>query len=154
MNLKSNNLSIRIIDYNSVLRRPKLVEKLRQLTLHPDSGMNYEMDQLSRLAKERPVNCQVLTAHRGGKIIGWALLSKESSSFLYPTWGQHYDAKMGTLFEIYVDPLHRKGGIGKKMFRIASRINPTTLCVCPWDIRSDSFYAKLAKPGRVINLTR
>jgi hypothetical protein len=73
-------LKIEIADFSDVAKNPALLKKLRELTLHPYSGMNHELDHLERDVKERDVKCQIITAYRSSflrphVLVGWALLS-------------------------------------------------------------------------------
>jgi GNAT superfamily N-acetyltransferase len=145
MNLRNFlTLTVQNIDFNLVAERPALLENLRKLTLNANSGMNYELNWMLNEVKYRKINCQVLLAYRFKDLIGWALLSKESSNFYFPmSYG--FNSTDGWLFEVYVEPKSRKRGIASELYKTArSFIKEETLCVCPWDDQSERFYNKVA----------
>src|SRR6266567_2864007 len=106
----SSTLNIRVLPFNDVVKRPILLKKLRQLTIYPYSGMNYELNRMERDAKHRTVQCKVLLAYRERKLVGWGMLSKETTDFEFANTGFGFDTSQGTLFEIFVDPNYRRQG--------------------------------------------
>jgi len=47
----------------------------------------------------------------------------------------------GVLLQIYVDPKHRRTGIGSALVKEArKRAGAARLCICPWDYQSEKFY--------------
>lgn len=142
MNLKNLfTLTIRVQDFNIVREKPELVSQLRKLTLTPRSGMNYCLDGLEKIAKKRPVQCKILTAYRKQELVGWALLSKEETDFLFLNSCTGFDSSQGTLFQVFIHPAHRRQGIATELLRVARRkASSSRLCVCPWDTGSESFY--------------
>jgi len=134
-------LTIRCADFNVVLKKPALIKKIRSLTLNPFSGMNYEISSLENLSKIRPVKSEALLAYFDGELIGWALLSRESSTYHFA----HHQFRTGdgVLFEVYIDPKYRRQGIATKLIKIARRkSNGDRLCIAPWDFGSARFYEK------------
>jgi GNAT superfamily N-acetyltransferase len=142
MNLKNLlTLTIRVEDFNLLALRPGALQKLRKLTLHPHSGMNFELDNFERIRRTRRVECQILLAYRDNELVGWAMMSKEPSDYLFPNAHNGFSPSDGYLFEIYIDPDHRKQGIGTELIKVARRkANGTRLCVCPHDYLSRSFF--------------
>lgn len=134
------DLKLETHDYNNIYKNPSLMCRLRDLTLHTDSGMNYELNSLSRMASLRQVDCRVLTASHVSEVLGWALLSRERSNFCFPRqFG--YDPEDGVLFEVFVDPRHRRKGIGSELLKLgAKKASPHPLCIVPHDVCSQAFY--------------
>ena len=145
-----NNITIKVSDFNSVAKQPELISQLRKLTLNRFSGMNYELTHLIRKARYRNVNCRIIMAMIGEELVGWSLLSREHTDFLFPT-GENYDPIFGFLFQIYTSPDHRKKGIGAEIIKVARRLSgPYKLCVCPWDNRSCEFFSKFNYKFKVL----
>ena len=142
MNLKNLlSLTIRALDFNRLPQQPELVKQLRKLTLNAWSGMNRELDTLLALTQQRQVKAQVILAYRNKQLVGWALLSKERSSMAFYTTHKHFESSDGMLLEIFIDPDHRRQGIGTEIMKVARRkAKPYRLCVAPWDERSEGFY--------------
>lgn len=138
-NLKG--LTFRSFDFNLVVKKPRLLEKLRKLTLYPYSGLNKELDNLLRLIrKNKSVRAYVLTAFLGEELVGWALLSRETSEYSFPR-GSSFEEGDGVLFEIFVSQNHRRQGIGTQLIKLARRkISGDRLCIVPWDSTSHRFY--------------
>jgi len=141
MNLQKN-LIIRVKNFNSICNDVILMKSLRKLTLHHFSGMNYELNNFEKLAKIRNVKAQVLMAYLNDELVGWSLLSKEPSNFLFGKSLKTYDPSYGMLFQIYIAPLHRRKGIGSELLKVARRkASPYRLCFCPWNNASTKFYS-------------
>jgi len=139
-------LNIRVLPFNDVVKRPALLKKLRQLTIYPYSGMNYELNRMERDAKRREVQCKILLAYQGRKLVGWGMLSKETSDFQFANTNLGFDTSQGTLFEIYVDPTHRRQGIGSELMKVARRkAGSSRLCICPHDYASEQFYSNFER---------
>lgn len=136
-------LSVKIEDYNVVSKKSLFMSKLRKLTLHSSSGMNHELNELEKIIKTRSVKCKIVTAYFDRKLVGWALLSREPSNFTFVNTYSNYNPSQGVLFQVFVDPLFRRKGIGSALVEAGKKyIGSNCLCVCPWDNRSDKFYAK------------
>jgi GNAT superfamily N-acetyltransferase len=139
------DFTVRIRDFNIIATKPLILEKLRKLTLHENSGMNYELNHLLRDVKSRTVNCSVLMGYSTGKIVAWALLSKEPSDWYFPS-GESFSPDKGTLLQIYVDPLHRRKGYASRIVKVAyKKTNKDKLCIIPWDNQSRIFYNTVSK---------
>jgi ribosomal protein S18 acetylase RimI-like enzyme len=139
-------LTVRVSDFNLLAQKPGAIRKLRRLTLHSGSGMNYELDNLLSLAKQRPVSCKILRAYQEKSLVGWAFLSKEKSDFNFANTDDGYNVIQGVLFEVYVDPDHRRKGVGTKLIEVAQRKCGTQrICICPWDSSSRLFYNNFKK---------
>jgi GNAT superfamily N-acetyltransferase len=137
------SLTVRVEDFNLVAQKPDLLKKLRSLTLHCNSGMNHELNQMLRIINTRPVQCKIIMAFSDRQMVGWALLSREKSDFCFTRSYSGFDPKQGALFQVYVDPKHRRKGIASHLLKVArKRTGATPLCVCPHDYSSDSFYEK------------
>jgi ribosomal protein S18 acetylase RimI-like enzyme len=149
MNFKNwLTLTIRVEDFNEVVKRPEFIKKLRKLTLHSGSGMNYELDHLTEACNTRRVQCKVLSAYRKGMLVGWALLSREPTDYYFQNSPKGFDSTYGTLFEVYVHHEHRRQGIASELLRVAKRkANSSRLCVCPWNVSSTNFYDKFRHFG-------
>ncbi len=141
------SINVEILDFNNIVGNKSLMSSLRGLTLCPGSGMNFELDHLTRNSKIRKVNARVITAYRDGKIVGWALLSKEKSDFHFcETYSKFDPEKHGVLFEVFVDPKARRTGVASALLKKARKhAGPHTLCVAPWDNVSFKFYEKFNK---------
>lgn len=140
-------VNVEILDFNNVVNNKILMSSLRDLTLCPGSGMNFELDHLTKASKIRKVNARVITAYRNGKIVGWALLSREKSEFQFcQTYDKFDPEKHGVLFEVFVDPKARRTGVASALLKKARKhAGPNTLCVAPWDNGSFKFYEKFKK---------
>jgi len=146
MNLKNLfTLTIRVEDYNLVAQKPELVKKLRELTIRPTSGMNYELNSLNRIRQTRPVDCKILIAYQNRKMVGWAMLSNEDSIFPFFPFGKYFKASEGSLFEVYINPKNRKQGIASALLKKAIKHTNKKLCVAPHDLASREFYRKFDK---------
>jgi GNAT superfamily N-acetyltransferase len=144
MNLKNwLTLTIRTVDFNLVAQQPRLVEKLRELTIAPYSGLNYELTRMLKDAEERTVNCKILLAYRFDKLIAWGILSKEDTNFDFVNSDTGFKVEDGHLFQVFVDPNYRKQGIASELFQVAKKlVGNEVLCVCPHDRKSTDFYTK------------
>ena len=144
MNLRNFlTLTIRVQDFNLVAHQPQLLAKLRKLTLNPYSGLNNELNRMLEDAKDRTVKCQVITAQRFQKLVGWGILSKETTQFSFSRSYQGFNADDGLLFQVFVDPVYRRQGIASEIYKKAQQLaNNEILHVCPWDERSTNFYVK------------
>lgn len=135
------SLKIKTEDFDAVAKKPELLKKLRELTLHPGSGLNYELNHLTKNAATRSVSAKVLLAYHKRELVGWALLSRENSDFYFQHAYDGYQPSKGTLFEVYVNPEYRRQGIGGALMKAArKKAGSMRLCVCPWDYQSEAFY--------------
>lgn len=143
------SIKINVKDFNLVLKDEDLLKKLTSLTLSKNvssiSGMRYEIEQLTNLAKNRQVNARAILAKSHNQIVGWSLLSREASRFYTRTnpFGELWfnPVKHGMLFELFVDKDFRRMGIGTKLIKTARKIAaPYPLAICPWDYSSRKFY--------------
>lgn len=146
MNLRNLlTLTIRTLDFNLVARQPVLLAKLRKLTLNPYSGLNCELNRMLEDVKERPVECQLLLAYRFRTLVGWGILSKEATNFKFSRSLNGFKSEDGKLFQVFIDPAYRRQGIATELFKKAQQIaGEETLCICPWDERSEGFYSQFA----------
>lgn len=141
-----SNFKFAVEDFNDVVKKPSLMKKLRDLTLGYGSGMNCELDHLINTIKDRKVNCKIIKVVTKNKLVAWALLSRESSSFKFMNTWDRFDPKIGTLFEVYVHPDYRRMGIGSELIKIArKRSGSMALCIAPWDSQSRGFYSKFER---------
>ena len=142
MNLtKLFTLRIHTEKFDDVAKKPELINRLRSLTLHPGSGMNYELNHMLQSAKTRSVNAKCLLAYYNRELVGWALLSREQSNFIFTHSWSGYNPNQGTLLQVFVNPDLRRKGIGSALVKAArKKAGPSQLCVCPWDNRSKKFY--------------
>ena len=143
MNLKNLlTLTIRVEDYTLVANKPGMIEKLRELTIAPYSGMNHELTSFESISRYRQVNCQILTAYRRGELVGWALLSKEKSDFYFPNASEGFEpTRDGVMFQVFIHPNHRREGIASELLKVARRkVSGDRLAICPHDSPSINFY--------------
>lgn len=146
--MNSDNLIIRVQDFNVSVKNPELMAQLYQLTLFKNkcvSGMTYELDKLSILSEKRYVNAKILLANRNNELVGWALLSREESNFMNrfdPRCSDWYNPnEHGSLFEVFIKEEHRRTGIATELLKVARRkASPYALCFVPHDPISYSFY--------------
>ena len=109
MNLRNFlTLTIRTLDFNLVARQPVLLAKLRKLTLNPYSGLNCELNRMLEDVKERPVDCQLILAYRFRTLVGWGILSKETTTFKFSRSLDGFRSEDGKLFQVFVDPSYRR----------------------------------------------
>ena len=144
MNIKNLlTLTIRTVDFNLAARQPELIAKLRALTLNSRSGLNVELNRMLRDVERRTVNCQLLLAYRFRTLVGWCIVSKESTHFIFPHTMDGFRKEDGRMFQVFVNPAYRRQGIASELFKKAQRLaGDETICVCPWDDRSRGFYEK------------
>ena len=148
---KISGLTIRTTRFNLIAKRPALLEKLRALTLEPDSGMNYELDCLLDLSSRRQVDCKIILAYRFGELVAWALLSKENSDFEFCQTFNGFNKKDGHLFQVFVRTNYRRLGIASSLFEKARKnIGKEAICICPWDKKSKLFYDKFQDVNRKV----
>jgi GNAT superfamily N-acetyltransferase len=147
MNLKNLlTLTVRTADFNLVARQPELLAELRKLTLSPYSGLNHELNRMLEDVKTRSVNCQVILAYRFRKLVGWGILSKETTHFSFSRSYEGFKSENGMMFQVFVDPSYRRQGIASEIYNKAQQLaNNELLHVCPWDVRSISFYTSRTK---------
>ena|ERR1700676_4391356 len=144
-------LTIRVQDFNLVARHPSLVEKLRQLTLNPGSGLNYELNRMLLDAKTKFVNCKIILVSRFGHLIGWAILSKENTDYPFSRAPYGFNGEQGYLFQVYVDKKYRQQGIGSEIVKTALQLAKGEIVfVCPWDERSDGFYNNFEEETKLL----
>jgi GNAT superfamily N-acetyltransferase len=144
MNLKNLlTLTVRVVDFNLVAHQPELLTQLRELTLSPYSGMNHELNRMLEDVKTRKVNCNVLLAYRFRTLVGWGILSKETTHFNFSRSFEGFNAENGMMFQVFVDPSYRRQGIASEIYKKAQQMaNSELLHVCPWDERSVNFYTR------------
>lgn len=142
MNLRNLlTLTVRTTDFNLVARQPELLSKLRKLTLNPYSGLNCELNRMLKDVEQRPVNCKVLLAYRFRTLVAWGILSKENTDFKFVNTYNGFRSEQGHLFQVFVHPTYRRQGIATELFKKAKElVGDETLCICPWDARSEGFY--------------
>lgn len=143
--LTSSPFTIRVRDFNLIFRNKKIISHLRSLTLQPDSGLNNELNDLTTLALNRKVDAKVIMGYYDKRLVAWALLSKE-----YSSWYSNYWGKMtGALFEVYVKPEYRRKGIGTALIKSAKKhAGPHKLSVCRWDSISHEFYNRVYEDNK------
>jgi ribosomal protein S18 acetylase RimI-like enzyme len=150
MNLKNwLTLTIRTVDFNLVAKQPDLVARLRELTLAPHSGLNYELTRMLKDAQEREVKCKIILAYRFRQVVGWAICSKEDSSFCFTVGKETFKSTDGYMFQVYVEPKHRRGGIASEMYKEAVKIaGDEALNISAWDNGSHHFYSSFPDINR------
>lgn len=137
-------LTIRATSLNIVARNKSLLSKLREMTLNPNSGMNYELNHLLPLSEKTDVKVNILLGHINDELIAWSLLSSEDTDFYFFRTKKTFSSKDGVMFQIFVKEKYRKMGVGRQMLKFAKyKTKGQTLCICPWDSVSDSFYNRL-----------
>jgi GNAT superfamily N-acetyltransferase len=96
--------------------------------------------------KTRSVNCQVLLAYRFRKLVGWGILSKETTHYSFSRSYEGFKSENGMMFQVFVDPSYRRQGIASEIYKKAQQLtNNETLHVCPWDDRSTNFYIRSSR---------
>lgn len=150
MNLKNLlTLTVRTVDFSLVAKQPDLLAQLRKLTLDPCSGLNHELNRMLNDVKERSVDCKVLLAYRFSTLVGWAILSKEDTSFHFVNTGNGFSKELGRMFQVFVDPRYRRQGIASELYKEALKsVGDEVICVCPWDDKSYSFYNNFPNVNR------
>lgn len=142
----SSGLTIRVSDFNLLARRPEVIKKLRTLTLASTSGMNFEIDNLLDLIKQRPVDCKVIRAYQDTILVGWGILSRENSDFKFLNTQSGFSSSQGVLFQLYVHPEYRRKGIGTKITEIAKKkAGKHSICFSPWNFSSRAFFNNFKK---------
>lgn len=133
-------LKIHTEDFDKVVVKPTLMKKLRHLTLHAGSGLNFELNHLVESSKTRKVNAKVILAYYKRELIAWGLLSREKSKYNFRSH-KGFNPVQGVLFEVYVSPAHRRRGIGSAILKAArKKAGSMRLCIAPWDDQSRKFF--------------
>jgi ribosomal protein S18 acetylase RimI-like enzyme len=150
MNLKNwLTLTIRVRDFNLVAQQPLLLAKLRKLTIVPGSGLNYELDRMTKAAKERFVDCQIIMAYRLNNLVGWAILSREDTDFVFSWERDGFKGEEGCMFQVYVDPDYRRQGIASEIYKEAQKLAvDEVIHVSPWSDESEMFYDSFQNVNR------
>lgn len=144
-------LTLRATSLNIVARNESLLSKLREMTLNDYSGMNYELNNLLPLTEKNDVNVKIVLGYLNDKLIAWSLLSSEDSDFYFFRTKKIFSSKDGVMFQIFVKDQYRKMGVGRQMLKFARyKTKGQTLCICPWDPASDSFYNRLKNNKDII----
>lgn len=132
------------MNFSDISENQNLIDKLRDLTLHSYSAMNFILTDLIFISKTRKPKCKIILCYDSNILVAWALSSKESCSFPFMNSSDIFSYKKdGLLFQVFVKPSYRRKGIGSKFMKIAQKMVRTKpICVCPWDSRSSSFYKK------------
>lgn len=139
----NQSLTIKTYDYNVIAQDADFIRVLRLLTLGGNSGMNHELDSFEFWRHSRRVDVKIFTAHYGLELVGWALLSNEPSSFCFMREENGFKPEFGSMFQVYVNPTHRRKGVASELLRVANQhADGKKLCVCPWDEASTGFYTK------------
>jgi len=129
-------------DFNEILNSPILMGRVRSLTLHANSGLNFEIDHLidqTRLKKR--VKAKAIVAYKNDEAIGWLLMTREEAGRYTPS-GNTFKASFGVMVQLFVDHEFRKQKIGTNLVKIARKHSgPYKLCVCPWDYKSEKFFS-------------
>lgn len=89
------------------------LEKLRNLTINNLSGMNHILTEL-RWKRSYSINIDafVIVLYENKEAIGWALISKEPTSFWKTS---EWTPSMGYFMQIFVDENHRHKGAASKI---------------------------------------
>ncbi len=143
MNQEKNKKNIydeykfQVIDANIGLQNSELISKLRDLTLHGNSGMNIELDNLIDLSRSISVSAYFITAYciEFQEIIAWALLTEEELKC-----ANKVSKNKTSFIQIFTDHEYRGNGIGKQLFELAKRIAAFPISVWPWDDTSRRFF--------------
>lgn len=136
-----------------------LMKRLRELTLHPVSGMNELLDLFARKARvSSKIDASFVVASKKatGTPLAWAILNNEPYDGLFfrnGLWGR-FNYETETLFEVYVEPKHRQLGIANTLLRAARKISQKPIVVVPWDATSEGFYAKKISNNKVVSIYR
>lgn len=139
-----NCIEIVTKSFNEVVKNSDLMNSLRSLTLAPYSGLNYELNMLEKISKNREAVAKVIMAYYTDELVGWALLSREYSKFQFPNGTKGFKPENGMLFQVYVAPDYRRCGIATSLFKEASNnAGSYKIGVSPWNTPSRSFFSTL-----------
>jgi GNAT superfamily N-acetyltransferase len=150
-------VDITSIDANYALFNPYLMKSFRRLTWYSSSGMNWELDELSQLAKERKVKAKMIMAHNNNVMVGWLLISREPSDFGFIAGSyDEYAAKNYVLVELFVNPKYRGKGIGTALLQRATLIRSLTkgqpFAVAPPDEKAMALFKKIDTHNKFLYL--
>ena len=136
-----NKIDYKLFHFDQILNDPKLMNIVRTLTLHKESGLNYEIDHLITVARNsKSVKAKAIIAYEDEEAIAWILMTREESKRFTPLV-ICYSSKDGVMVQLYVESSFRRKGIGKNLVKLARRhAGPYKLCVCPWDYKSQKFF--------------
>lgn len=136
-------MKYQVIDANIAFQSDELIETLRELTLHPGSGMHCELDtMMDALDAGKEIDAFFIFARVEKRIVGWALLTSEDSTSYFVESGRlvRFNKSMGSMFQVFVLPHYRREGIGKHLLYLAKSIAFGEVIVVPWDKASKAFY--------------
>ncbi len=114
-----NGVTLKVLEMDDVLRTPNLINDCRRLTLYTGSGMNcalnrYEIESLNRSIKSKAI----MAYDENGLAVAWALYAEDPATDTY-----RYNPDSGNIcFQIYVDPLLRRRGIGSMLMNKAKEL--------------------------------
>ena len=147
--LKYNNFDIVYaqyidFDYNTLNR-------LRELTLENNSGMNLLLDLFEGL-NINEVKADFYLSMWEGFIVGWSVATKEITYFFSHHSHKKYDPSYGYQFNVFISPSYRGFGLASKLLETARDNLPENekLVVFPYDKISYKFYNKYLKDPKVI----
>jgi|SRR5208282_1112618 len=122
----SNNLSIKSVEMDDILRDADLLTVIRRLTLGGESGMNRALNYYQVLRATRPIRAHGILAYYNGEPIGWALVTRESDQYSFLEKDGH------ACVQVYVDYPFRRNGVGCSLIKTARELYQDTLHVYDW----------------------
>jgi hypothetical protein len=121
------------------------LEKLRNLTANSDSGMNHVLTELRHRRKHQiDINAFIIILYEKKEAIGWALISKEHTSFFKSSFSKNnykWHPIMGYWMQIFVDRNHRHKGVATKIVEKCNKHIQSKILFA--DIASPSIFEKL-----------
>src|SRR5271165_3236661 len=107
------DFKLSIVEMDDIVSSPNLLDRLRELTLMPSSGMNCALTLYSHMynANGKSIDALAILAKvPNNNIIGWSLFTYESDGLNF------LPAKNNVCSHTYVHPEYRKYGVGGKLF--------------------------------------
>lgn len=121
-----NDLYIRAVEMDVILRNANLLSTVRRLTIDSGSGMNMALNYYQTLIQSRSVNAHGVLGYHGSLAIGWALVTRESDRFSFKERAGH------ACIQVYVLPTFRRKGVGCALVKSATELYEDTFNVYHW----------------------
>lgn len=126
---------LKVFEMDDVLRTPELLKTVRRLTICSTSGMNHALDRYEIEMNSRKIEAKAIIAYQYFPYVetfgvGWALYARDPVTDVY----RFKPEKDSICFQIFVDKLYRRRGIGSRLMRKAVELaGENKLKVYEWD---------------------
>ena len=136
----NNNIFIKVIDINDVIKNGKLLSQLKNLTLYgSSSGMKHSLSKCER-SNERLDGKAIIAYHKcdNETPIAWSNYSREETDYIV-----NYRKSMGVYVQCYVSYNYRRQGIGTLLLKTAQELaGDDPICAAGWSNEAYLFFKK------------